>query len=810
MTATGAQNGAGAGATPVRLQQLFDSVATLTPSKRQSSHERLTFILLALVGSKVTVTVKNGQQFSGILASTTSDSDWSVALRQAQQIVPPGTDAPPVQPRLVVLARDLVQLDAQDVSIDTRPVSNSSPFPDSQDSFKTDTDISRLETLAGGADRRVKELQAWGGGAPSATSSASGVSLSLDDGPGNSSKANQWDQFAANERLYGTTTNYDEEIYTTKLDRSTADYQAKERRAAQLEKEILKGGTLSNNIHVQEERGTLDDSVNEEDRYGAVVRGPGAYVPPGARRQGVAGAATARLASSTNGSSPAPSSGTMPKAQEPPAVVIAPATTADRTPISTSRSPVPVAAPVPPGSTSKQPVVSPPTVGSTPDHETVFRNFVHSEKVKLNQKREEAVKAQERKEQDSKIASLTEWSKNFKLPMALSEDLLHSIGRDKSKLPSASTATSPVQSPIRPPRTLTPAVNVSSTPSSAAATAGTPTSAKTTPRTSPSAKIAEIPPFRPKNVSASASAVASPSPAAATLPKPTTGTPLVPKAPGSLASKLHANAPAFKPFNPNAASFTPSFATASPVPKPAAPPANPFFGNKQLKKGSASMHVKEDFTPFKSGLVVEPAKADHQWHFTGKPFRSMFPPENRVLGPSVDGSEHGTPQPQPQQITPHPQGPPSSLSSASQTPQQQPPPPPGSLPGGLPPIPPPPLMQMPHLQHPHPPQGFQPMYGQFPPNFNPRFPPNQQPPQGGPQQLGHLPPPPPPGYNPFPLGFQGGPQGPHPGGPMFPGGPSPQMAQQQPPFLRYNPQFGQNGVPLGFQGGPPPSMGAGP
>lgn len=66
--------------------------------------------------------------------------------------------------------------------------------------------------------------------------------MSLDEdrtGPNRS-----WDQFATNERLYGTRTDYHEEIYTTKLDRSGADYRAREQRAAQLEREILKVGFL--------------------------------------------------------------------------------------------------------------------------------------------------------------------------------------------------------------------------------------------------------------------------------------------------------------------------------------------------------------------------------------------------------------------------------------------------------------------------------------------------------------------------------------------------------------------------------------
>lgn len=99
-----------------------------------------------------------------------------------------------------------------------------------------------------------------------------------------------WDQFAANERLFGVRTDFDEEIYTTKLDRSGSDYKAREQQAIQIANEIQQ--STSTNVHMQEERGlSIDDSgMDEEDRYGAVVRAPvvpqtNKYIPPAVRRQ---------------------------------------------------------------------------------------------------------------------------------------------------------------------------------------------------------------------------------------------------------------------------------------------------------------------------------------------------------------------------------------------------------------------------------------------------------------------------------------------------------------------------------------------
>lgn len=125
------------------------------------------------------------------------------------------------------------------------------------DSFRTDTDISGLPPPS---RPRERDLQAWssgaeGWGAGGIEDSSNGIAgLSLDEdlskstssrrggngGGGNGGSTAGWDQFAANERMYGLKTDYNEEIYTTKLDRSTKDFKDREARAAQLEREILK------------------------------------------------------------------------------------------------------------------------------------------------------------------------------------------------------------------------------------------------------------------------------------------------------------------------------------------------------------------------------------------------------------------------------------------------------------------------------------------------------------------------------------------------------------------------------------------
>ncbi len=116
--------------------------------------------------------------------------------------------------------------------------------------FRTDADIS------GNLAIRERQLQRW---APSAETD---VDLSLEtSGPGG-----EWDQFKANEKLFGLKSDYDENIYTTAIDRSNPSYREREARAQRLAQEIE--GSSIGSAHVREERGMIDEDgeLDEEDK----------------------------------------------------------------------------------------------------------------------------------------------------------------------------------------------------------------------------------------------------------------------------------------------------------------------------------------------------------------------------------------------------------------------------------------------------------------------------------------------------------------------------------------------------------------
>ena len=223
-------------------------------------------------GQRVTATLRSGIVYEGIL-STVNDTDLSVCLRLARQIDPSSTSSSPtaVKPSLLVSARDIIDLSADNIDFaafeqpangTARPLSpaikdpggasimaalmNGSPAAPptaNPDTFRTDVDISSR-----GGPKDNRELQKWGASSAWGAGGDGGIggsSLEGDDATfgglessasGKGGKA--WDQFAVNEKLFGTKTNYQEELYTTKLDKSGADYRARERKAERLAQEI--------------------------------------------------------------------------------------------------------------------------------------------------------------------------------------------------------------------------------------------------------------------------------------------------------------------------------------------------------------------------------------------------------------------------------------------------------------------------------------------------------------------------------------------------------------------------------------------
>ncbi|KAG5644389.1 hypothetical protein DXG03_008617 [Asterophora parasitica] len=622
--------------------------ATFPPqngSRPDAAQDRVLQSLSGLTGTTVTVSTKTAQRYEGVVASTSAEGDTTgVTLKDVKEISAPGA---PLKDQLFIAS----------TNIDTWTSGPADAKLPNGDSFRTDTDISHWK----GAGRE-RELQQWSAG-PDV------VGAVTDDDTFGPSNNTSWDQFAANEKLFGVKTNFDENLYTTKLDRSAADFKERERHAMRIANEIT--NATSSNPHIAEERNQIvdDSGINEEDKYGAVVRGTNAYVPPGARGKPGAPPPGNNAAAAPTGTG---------KAEIPKVSVNGP--DGAKLP-SLTESP----------SSSKAPSPAP---AKPADALPAFRDFVTNEKQRLTQKRQALVKS----EMDKRMAELVKFSQSFKLNKPIPDDLVPILAKDEEKqrairekatkdatsaqarnigvttpanaARNAQVAAAKISGPQRPalaPAAKTSAHGVAPAPAIAAAVPKGAVTTKPTPTgegavKKPAMVIQSIPPFKgPKTARTSVSPPANGAPAAsngANNAKTNNNGRAAPVAapsgsnananpnagglsPATAANRLNVNASSFRP-NAKANAFTPgaaassnnagsnannanaASASASPKPKPETTP-NPFFGTRPIKK-SQPVNIKDDFNPFKHNKVVEPAQISGLWPYSGKRYAQLFPP----------------------------------------------------------------------------------------------------------------------------------------------------------------------------------------
>ncbi|KAG8763788.1 hypothetical protein FRC12_008407 [Ceratobasidium sp. 428] len=468
----------------------------------------------------------------------------------------------------------------------------------------------------------------------------------------------------------------------------------------------------TNNPHLAEERGAVDDSgMNEEDKYSSVVRGQNAYIPPGARR-----------AAQANGSSASPSPA--PTAAKSPPATTAPAAAKSPPPANTSTASTPAATPAATAESKpevpKLAINGAETATGTPakpgENNLVgsFREFVTNEKQRLAQKKQAIVKS----EKEKRMAELVAFSQTFKLNKPIPKDLVPILTKDSEKAKAIVEKSSQDAASARARNiggsstTINANANPTGAPNAAGAALPASSSGGALKKAAPASSgakatkmvIQAIPPFNPNKSRGAAGAGAG---ATSAVKKDVSGkdgaslsvktaVPVVKKderepSPTSAAFRLNVNASSFRPGHGSSASVsagaTPSPKTKANAPDPVTASQNAFYGTKTFKKTQMTM-LKEEFNPFKFAKVADAPSVPPNWPYTGRKFMLLFSAPTVTPQPHQPPAPQPAPQPQPQQQQ---QPPPPQPQPQQQQPQQQqqPPPPQGPHPGH----PPPPPMQ---------------------------------------------------------------------------------------------------------------------
>ncbi|KAL6996288.1 Polyadenylate-binding protein-interacting protein 3 [Sarracenia purpurea var. burkii] len=233
------------------------------------SRERLVYLTTCLVGHIVEVQVADGSLFSGIFHATNAEKDFGIVLKMAhlirtgssrgQKSIMDSVGKAPSK-TLIIPAKELVQVTAKGVSVTRDGLTNDLQHVKQQD-IMLDSSISQSRHGEG-----ERELERW---VPDEDDSQFPELENIFDGPWNRG----WDQFEANKTLFGVKSTFDEELYTTKLERGP-QMRELEREALRIAREIE--GEETQDLHLAEERGIRlheNFDIDEETRFSSVFRG---------------------------------------------------------------------------------------------------------------------------------------------------------------------------------------------------------------------------------------------------------------------------------------------------------------------------------------------------------------------------------------------------------------------------------------------------------------------------------------------------------------------------------------------------------
>ena len=227
-------------------------VQNLSESDRNA--HRITFLhfVNCLVGSNVELEFNNSSRISGIFHTATpfDGKKYELVLKQVRHLS--GATTSHIDPGSTVITdfdHDNYIVHVKSSSVDLVNKKNND--------LMTDGAIQR-NNMSHLFDRELRVASEWVSD-PSTT----------DNTDFNDKVGKNWNQFEVNREKFNVQSTYDENLYTKKLDRSLFSKEDVER-AERIAKEIE--STSSTNLHLQMERGLIDETdFDEEEAFGGVV-----------------------------------------------------------------------------------------------------------------------------------------------------------------------------------------------------------------------------------------------------------------------------------------------------------------------------------------------------------------------------------------------------------------------------------------------------------------------------------------------------------------------------------------------------------
>jgi hypothetical protein len=229
---------------------MFESISEKIINQRYYS------LILNSLGEKIRINLISGETIEGLLYTIDPINNEYLLINNPRRFSRTGVP--------LFLKESILKIYFKEIlSFNYEINNNISDNKNKKDIFKLDSDISNINNIySSKAEEKLVKYEV------KEEDKNIYMNKKLED-----DEDENWDQFELNKKMYNVVSTYDENLYTTKLDKNKITEEDK-KYADKMYKEIMSSSNNENDIHILEDRGIIqeNDDFDEEDKYSSVIK----------------------------------------------------------------------------------------------------------------------------------------------------------------------------------------------------------------------------------------------------------------------------------------------------------------------------------------------------------------------------------------------------------------------------------------------------------------------------------------------------------------------------------------------------------
>ena len=219
-------------------------------------NQRYYSLIFNSLGEKITINLISGDTIEGLLYSVDSKNNEYLLINNPRRFSRTGVPLFLKESILKIYFKEILTINYE---LNLENINNKN----NNDFFKIDSQISKNKYIPKKEEKLIKyEIKS--------EDENKYLNQKLED----ENDDENWDQFELNKKMYNVISTYDENLYTTKLDKNKISEEDKIY-ADKIYKEIMGANNKEKNVHVLEDRGLIkqkEEELDEEDKYSKVIK----------------------------------------------------------------------------------------------------------------------------------------------------------------------------------------------------------------------------------------------------------------------------------------------------------------------------------------------------------------------------------------------------------------------------------------------------------------------------------------------------------------------------------------------------------